>query len=112
GRNCIGNDPTGPANGPGRQTGIDGCIITGAGPLVGKEINFNRIPAFNYFDLTTRFSITDHFDLTVSAFNIFDKKPPIVGAQAGTPTPTRGNTFPWTYDSFGRRYGATVRLKF
>ena len=112
GRNCVGNDPDGPANSPERQTGIDGCLITGFGPLVGKTINFNRIPAFNYFDFTTRFSITDHFDLTLSAFNIFDKKPPIVGAQAGTTGANSGNTFPSTYDSFGRRYGATVRLKF
>ena len=112
GRNCVGNDPDGPANSPERQTGIDGCLITGIGPFVGRTINFNRIPAFNYFDLTTRFSITDHFDLTLSAFNIFDKKPPMVGGQAGTTGANSGNSFPSTYDPFGRRYGATVRLKF
>ena len=45
GRNCIGNDPDGPTNSPERQTGINGCLITGVGPQVGKVINFNRIPA-------------------------------------------------------------------
>ena len=91
---------------------MDGCTITGSGPLVGRTINFNRIPAYDYFDLTTRFSITDHFDLTLSAFNIFDKQPPIVGSGAGTTSANSGNTFPSTYDALGRRYSASVRLKF
>jgi outer membrane receptor protein involved in Fe transport len=103
GRNCAGPEGT---------AGVNGCTITGTGPFVGKTINLNRIPAFDYFDLSSRFSITDHFDLTLTAFNIFDKQPPIVGAQAGTTTANSGNTFPTTYDALGRRYGASVRLKF
>jgi outer membrane receptor protein involved in Fe transport len=71
-----------------------------------------RIPAYNYFDLTTRFNVTDHFELTLSAFNIFDKKAPIVGTNAGTTTANSGNTFPSTYDVLGRRYSATARIKF
>jgi outer membrane receptor protein involved in Fe transport len=86
--------------------------ITGTGPFVGKTVNFNKIPAFDYFDLTARVGITDHFDLTLSAFNIFDKQPPIVGNNAGTTSADSGNTFPSTYDALGRRYGAAVRLKF
>jgi outer membrane receptor protein involved in Fe transport len=105
GRRCASSETPGTA-------GIDGCVITGSGPLVGKKINFNRIPAYDYFDLTTRFSITDHYDLTLSAFNIFDKQPPIVGNGAGTTSAGSGNTFPSTYDALGRRYSATVRLKF
>jgi outer membrane receptor protein involved in Fe transport len=86
--------------------------ITGTGPFVGRHVNLNKIPAYDYFDLTARFGITDHFDLTLSAFNIFDKQPPIVGGQAGTTTANSGNTFPTTFDALGRRYGAAVRLKF
>jgi outer membrane receptor protein involved in Fe transport len=86
--------------------------IRGVGPLVGKNFDPNHIPAYNYFDLSSRFSITDHFDLTLTAFNIFDKQPPVVGGQAGTTTANSGNTFPTTYDTLGRRYGASVRLKF
>ena len=82
------------------------------GPLDGKKFDPNHIPAYDYFDLTTRFSITDHFDLTLSAFNIFDKQPPIVGNGAGTTSAGSGNTFPSTYDALGRRYSASVRLKF
>ena len=82
------------------------------GPFAGKKFNPNHIPAFDYFDLSTRFSITDHYELTLSAFNIFNKQAPIVGNQAGTTFADSGNTFPSTYDALGRRYAATVRLKF
>jgi len=98
--------------GPEGAQGVNGCTITGVGPLVGKTINFNRIPAYDYFDLTGRFSITDHYDLTLSAFNIFDKQPPVVGNGAGTTSANSGNTFPSTYDALGRRYSASIRLKF
>lgn len=86
--------------------------ITGIGPLVGQQVNLNRIPSYDYFDLTTRFSVTDNLDLTVSAFNLLDKKPPLVGNQAGTTTAGSGNTFPSTYDVIGRRYSVTARLRF
>jgi len=99
----------GPGN-PGGDTTCDGTIQ--GGPLTGKTFNANRIPAFNYFDLTTRFSITDHYELTLSAFNIFDKKPPLIGGEAGTTFADSGNTFPSTYDALGRKYSATLRLKF
>ena len=102
------NDKNNPNNNPKGCTGE----IRGSGPLVGKTAHFDSIPAYDYFDLTTRFTITDHFDLTLSAFNIFDKQPPIVGNGAGTTSAGSGNTFPSTYDALGRRYSASVRLKF
>jgi outer membrane receptor protein involved in Fe transport len=86
--------------------------ITGSGPLVGRQVNFNRIPSYNYFDLSTRFSITDNFELTVSVINLLDKQPPIVGSSAGSTAFNGGNTFPSTYDTLGRRFAATARLKF
>jgi iron complex outermembrane recepter protein len=86
--------------------------ITGTGPLVGRQVNFNRIKAYDYFDLTTRFAITSNLELTLSVFNLLDKQPPILGGQAGTTSANSGNTFPSTYDVVGRRYAATARLKF
>jgi outer membrane receptor protein involved in Fe transport len=86
--------------------------ITGPSPLAGKNVNFNRIKAFNYFDLTTRIHVSDNLDLTLSAFNIFDKKPPVVGSAAGPTAFNSGNTYPSTYDAVGRRYSATARFKF
>jgi outer membrane receptor protein involved in Fe transport len=86
--------------------------ITGTGPLVGRQVNFNRIRAFDYFDLSTRFAVTDNFELTLSVINLLDKQPPILGSSAGSTAFNGGNTFPSTYDTQGRRYAATARLKF
>ncbi|MBU0823361.1 MAG: TonB-dependent receptor [Alphaproteobacteria bacterium] len=80
--------------------------------IVGQPINLNRIKAYDYFDLTTRFSVTENFDLTLTAYNLLDKKPPLLGGQAGTTSANSGNTYPSTYDVIGRRYSATARLKF
>ena len=86
--------------------------ITGAGALVGRQVDFNRIKAYNYFDLTTRFGLTDNLDITLTAFNIFDKGAPLVGSSAGSTSFNGGNTYPSTYDTIGRRFAATARFKF
>lgn len=86
--------------------------VTGSGPLVGRSFNFNKIPAFDYFDLNAQFDIDRRFLLTLGVTNLFDKKPPIVGTAAGTTTANSGNTFPSTYDPLGRSYSAAVRVKF
>ena len=46
-----------------------------AGPSAGRTFDFNHIPAYDYFDLTTRFAITDHFDLTLTGVQHFDAAP-------------------------------------
>jgi outer membrane receptor protein involved in Fe transport len=81
-------------------------------PLAGRQADFNRIRAYDYFDLTVRFNVNENFDLTVSAFNLFDEQPPIVGSSAGSTAFNGGNTYPSLYDTIGRRYSATARLKF
>jgi iron complex outermembrane receptor protein len=86
--------------------------VTGAGPLVGRSVNFNKIEAYDYFDLSARFEVTENFELTITAFNIFDKEPPLVGSSAGSTAFNGGNTYPSLYDTIGRRYAATARLKF
>ncbi|MBA3896300.1 MAG: TonB-dependent receptor, partial [Sphingomonadaceae bacterium] len=90
----------GPACGPGNQAG--GCA--------GK--NFQHIPAFNYFDLSTRIGVTSNVDFTLTVSNLLDKKPPIVGTNVGAVSFNSGNTYPSTYDALGRLYAASVKLKF
>ena len=75
-------------------------------------MNFNRIKAADYFDLTARFPVSDNLTLTLAVQNLFDKDPPLVGGEAGSTTYNSGNTFPSTYDTLGRRYTASVRLRF
>lgn len=86
--------------------------ITGRGALVGRNENFNRIKAADYFDLTVRFDVTDNLELTLQAYNILNEQPPIVGSSAGSTSFNGGNTYPSTYDSIGRRFAAAVRLQF
>lgn len=91
-------------------TTFSGTIATGA--LAGKVVNFGKIPAYNYFDLATRVAIGDHFDLTFTVMNLFDRGAPIVGGTVGSTSFNSGNTYPSTYDVLGRRFaiGASVRF--
>ena len=84
-------------------------VINGNGPAAG---NFGRIKSFNYFDLATRFGISDNLTLTMTVENLFDKKPPIVGSTIGSTTYNSGNTYPSTYDALGRRFAVSAKLKF
>jgi iron complex outermembrane recepter protein len=86
--------------------------ITGPSPLAGTTADFNKIKAYNYFDLSARFTIAKELQFTLTAFNLLNKAPPVVGAAAGTTGQNSGNTFPSTYDPIGRRFGASVNLRF
>jgi outer membrane receptor protein involved in Fe transport len=82
------------------------------GTFDGRQVDFGRIPAFNYLDLATRFGITDNFDFTFTVSNLLDKKPPLVGSTIGSTSFNSGNTYPSTYDSLGRRYAVSARVHF
>ena len=73
---------------------------------------FRKIPAKHYFDLTTRFMVTDNLSVTLTAQNLFNTKPKLVGASVGSTSYNSGNVYPSTYDALGRRYGVAVKLKF
>ena len=77
-----------------------------------KEFDFNRIKAYDYFDMTARFNLTDNLTLSFMVQNMFDKQPPLVGSDAGGTAWNSGNTFPSTYDTLGRRYGAAIKARF
>ena len=73
---------------------------------------FQKIRAYDYFDLTGRFNILDNITLIATVSNLFDTKPPLVGAAAGSTSFNSGNTFPSTYDALGRRYTMQVNVRF
>lgn len=88
-------------------------LFCGAAPIgFTSQEDFNTIPAYNYFDITTRFDLLENLTVTLTVQNIFDKKPPIVGSDAGPVAFNSGNTFPSTYDALGRRFGVQARLRF
>ena len=73
---------------------------------------YTSISAYSYFDLTTRFSVTDNFEMTAGVQNLLDKKPPIISSFIGGAAYNSGNTYPATYDALGRRFNVTGRLRF
>jgi iron complex outermembrane receptor protein len=96
--------------------GLFSGVITNQGSatsaLAGRTVNFNRIQAYDYFDLNVAFHVGDSMDFNLGVFNLFNRQPPVVGGQAGTTAANSGNTFPSTYDTLGRSFSASVRLKF
>jgi outer membrane receptor protein involved in Fe transport len=83
-----------------------------AGACGTNGFNFQEIDAYHYFDLSTRFGVTENISLTFSVENLFDKKPPLVGATVGTTAFNSGNTYPSTYDALGRKFAASARVRF
>ena len=76
------------------------------------NVDFTKIPSYDYFDLTTRVKITDNLTLTGTVQNLFNKQPPLVGATVGSTAFNSGNTYPSTYDTLGRRYAASLKVTF
>jgi outer membrane receptor protein involved in Fe transport len=54
---------------------LPGRVVAGqpAGVLDGTEVDFGHIPAYNWFDLATRFEVSDNLDLTLTVQNLLDK---------------------------------------
>ena len=87
----------------------DGGTIHGAGDCVDRTIS-----AFNYFDLSAIWNVSEGIEIRGGVNNIFALNPPALdqGSLGATPIPFgAANTFPGTYDSLGRQLfiGATLK---
>ncbi|OWK29098.1 TonB-dependent receptor domain-containing protein [Sphingomonas mucosissima] len=91
---------------------FQGTLPATAGVLAGEQVNFNRVGAKDYFDLTSRINVSENLTFTVGIQNLFDIEPPLVGGEAGSTTFNSGNTFPSTYDTIGRRYVMAAKIRF
>lgn len=78
----------------------------------GINPDFLSIDDASYFDLTVRSNVSENFDLTLGITNLLDRDPPNVSSSIGTSTQNSGNTYPSTYDTLGRRYSVTGRVRF
>lgn len=58
-----------------------------------------KIDAFNYFDLAGTYRFSDNYSVTLGIDNVFDESPPILGDNQ-----EQANTYPATYDVFGRTF--------
>lgn len=84
-------------------TDAGGCLV---------EPGFLNFPAEHYFDLTGRWNISDNLTFTVTVQNLLNNQPKVVGNTIGATSFNSGNTYPSTYDALGRRYAASVKMKF
>jgi len=91
---------------------FNGTIGAGVLGVGGRTVNFGKIKAYDYFDLSARFTASDNLSFTFTVQNLLDKDPPLNGNNAGSTTFNSGNTFPSTYDALGRRYAVSARLSF
>jgi iron complex outermembrane recepter protein len=73
---------------------------------------YEKISAFNYFDLALQAEVSENLNLTLTVNNLLNKQPPVVGSGAGGTAFNNGNTFPTTYDVLGRAFNIGARLKF
>jgi len=90
---------------------IDGVEVE---PLVATSFleQFRTADAEHYFDLNGTFDASENIRLILGIQNLLNNKPPFTGSSIGATGFNSGNTFPSTYDVLGRRYSATVRLRF
>ena len=106
----VSQEPDDIANGNGPA--FIGTTGAGLGALSNRVVNFQHIPAFNYFDLAVRFDVNEHFTMGLSVANLGDKAPPIVGLPIGSTAFDSGNTYPSTYDALGRRFAVSAHIKY
>lgn len=81
----------------------DGCMV---------DPEFRKIKAEHYFDLTGRFHVSDEITITLTAQNVLNNKPKVVGNTVGSTSYNSGNVYPSTYDALGRRYAIAAKFRF
>lgn len=66
-----------------------------------------KIKAYNLFDLALQVQPTERFGWSIGMNNMFDKKPPVLGDNQ-----QQANTYPSTYDVYGRAFFVNASVKF
>jgi len=74
---------------------------------LGFQVAVEELDAESYFDLSGAWDVNDNFTFTAGVDNVLDTSPPVLGDNQ-----EQANTFPATYDVFGRTYFASVRARF
>ena len=73
----------------------------------GNTYAVEKIGAENYFDASGTYRFTDNFWLTLGIDNLADTQPPILGDNQ-----EQANTWPATYDVFGRTWFLRGTMEF
>jgi len=89
------------------------CGGSSTSPAPCPDLVDNTLPAIDYFDLSTDWTVREGIDLHAGVNNVFDKNPPLVFAGIAGPSQLgNGNTFPGTYDALGRQIFVGVTIKY
>jgi len=92
---------------PATPCGFNFCYVLNA-----SQTPSPVIPAYDYFDLSGTWSVSDGVELRAGMSNIFNKRPPLIDNNSAPASDVNGNTFPNTYDALGRIIfvGGTVKF--
>lgn len=73
----------------------------------GTDFTVEKISGYNYFDLSGTYYINDNYKVTAGIDNLLDKAAPVIGDND-----QQANTWPATYDVFGRTGYITFTAEF
>jgi iron complex outermembrane recepter protein len=82
------------------------------GTTAGADATDAELGSRSYIDLTGSVTLADKYTLRVGVNNLFDKDPPLNGANACPTGPCNGNTWPQVYDAIGRQIFGLVTVDF
>lgn len=74
---------------------------------LGFQVAVEEIDPVNYFDVSGSYEVNDFVTLTAGIDNLLDEEPPILGDNQ-----EQANTYPATYDVFGRTYFFKATTRF
>ena len=73
----------------------------------GSDFVVENLDAYDLFGLTGTWDVNDHVKLTLGIDNLLDEEPPIIGDNQ-----EQANTYPATYDPFGRTIFMGAKFRF
>jgi len=71
------------------------------------DYTVDSIDTTHYFDGSTTFDVNDNLAFTFGINNLFDEKPPVIGDND-----EQANTYPATYDVYGRTFFLNAKTRF
>lgn len=71
------------------------------------DYNVESISSYDSFDASASYYVSENFRITAGIDNLFDEAPPLMGDNS-----EQSNTFPATYDVFGRTYSISITATF
>jgi outer membrane receptor protein involved in Fe transport len=71
------------------------------------QYSVEHIKAYHYVDVAASFDIGKRFTWTIGVNNLFNRQPPILGSNQ-----EQANTYPSTYDPYGRSLFVSAGVKF